>query len=146
MWRGKSAKAEAGNRRNRKDQIVILRSARKEAAITMQRWFRRQRVSRMPLHNAAVMVQSTWRGILGRKIAARERFLFEQKYGNYKEMMLDMYSQIDAAAPGLEDREREGKKRGGKKGRKKKAAQTRKELMAEAADPFRVDAQRPLLL
>jgi hypothetical protein len=145
MWRGNRAKGEIRKRRGRKDQIIVLRSRRREAAVRMQRWFRAARVKRLPLHDAATKVQAVWRGILGRKIAARERFLFEQKYGNYKEMMLDMYSQIEAHGAGGgggrdgDDARGGGRGRGGK--RKKKKPPTRKELLEENADPFRVSAQ-----
>jgi hypothetical protein len=99
MWRTKQARGEMGRRQNRKGQIIELRGKRRSAAITMQRWFRQKYLQRMPLHTAAVKVQAVYRGILGRKVAARERFLFEQKYGNYKEFMLDMYAQIEGAQP-----------------------------------------------
>ena len=140
MWRTNRAKVEIARRRTRKGAIIELRSKRREAAIRMQRWFRVQHIKRLPLHNAAVKVQAVWRGILGRKIAARERFLFEQKYGNYKEFMLDMYSQIDAAAPGeeAEAARRTGGQGGGK--RKKRPKETRQQLLEEGANPFKLDA------
>lgn len=141
MWRGNRAKVEIGRRRKRKGAIIELRGQRREAAIRMQRWFRVQHIKRLPLHNAAAKVQAVWRGILGRKIAARERFLFEQKYGNYKEFMLDMYSQIESSAPGEGgdgDNAEARRGPGGKKKRPKK--ETRAQLLAEEANPFKMDA------
>ena len=143
MWRGNRAKVEIGRRRKRKGAIIELRGQRREAAIRMQRWFRVHHIKRLPQHNAATRIQAVWRGILGRKIVARERFLFEQKYGNYKEFMLDMYSQIESSAPG-EGGEGEpgggGGPRGGGKKKKGQKKETRAQLLAEEANPFKMDA------
>ena len=153
-WRAKNARHEMGQRQVHKFAILELRAQRRVSAIQIQRWFRVQYIRRMPLHAAATRLQSLWRGVLGRQVAARERFAFEQKYGNYKDFMLEMYSQARTAPADMEDDDGDDQPAqraqasrasapltaAGRKKRREHNAKVSEELR-ENVNPFQMDAR-----